>query len=585
MAQAKLNFDEKNIPADVLPLYERLLTGMQSANSVDAPTIPSTTDMLVVDEKGNLVFDELGEPIFDQSKYNEIETASRSYAEIAMKNSAYLFANTIALVVKSANGGNDNEAIYNFILRDGDSMAGKLQALRGFEAGIDGNKIFEIAKTPSEENQAIIEGLLQVTKDADIKGELNISNSLSIGGTKVLIGDNKTLNIEQSDINLIGEVKIMGSFVAGEFVVDKDSVSYNGNEFYHAGNANLDSIDWSMRDAHISGQLNALYNFALGIDNVALLYPKITGPNTSVQKAYIVADSDLHFSENYGLIFNGRIVLSACNSQEISLSAPGMTLNLGHSVENMSTNKISLQSDLWDYTNTFKLISKEGAGYFANGLAAQASPSGSIVLRSYVNDVDYGIVFDHQIRFGSETGPSIKEDISSKGLVIKLPGFNENNGYSGEFCVCSTTIEPHLTGQIAVNAIHFTTNSDLFSFDKRIESESFVIKSDTYKTRLIEDVLFFDDDKFIEGVADGLRFSANGFFDNNVSSRNFASGFAGYGWAVKNEKTDGGYRATFDSLTVRKKLRVYEFEVQKNAVTNGSLWVSNSCSGDEVVKL
>ena len=41
----------------------------------------------------------------------------------------------------------------------------------------------------------------------------------------------------------------------------------------------------------------------------------------------------------------------------------------------------------------------------------------------------------------------------------------------------------------------------------------------------------------------------------------------------------------FDSLTVRKKMRVYELEVQKNSVTNGSLWVSDSCSGDEVIAL
>ena len=38
-------------------------------------------------------------------------------------------------------------------------------------------------------------------------------------------------------------------------------------------------------------------------------------------------------------------------------------------------------------------------------------------------------------------------------------------------------------------------------------------------------------------------------------------------------------------LTVRKKMRVYELEVQKISVTNGSLWVSDSCSGDEVVEL
>lgn len=48
------------------------------------------------------------------------------------------------------------------------------------------------------------------------------------------------------------------------------------------------------------------------------------------------------------------------------------------------------------------------------------------------------------------------------------------------------------------------------------------------------------------------------------------------------DETYGGVHATFDTLTIRKKARFYELEVQKLSVTNGSLWVSDSCSGDEV---
>ena len=47
-------------------------------------------------------------------------------------------------------------------------------------------------------------------------------------------------------------------------------------------------------------------------------------------------------------------------------------------------------------------------------------------------------------------------------------------------------------------------------------------------------------------------------------------------------KLYGGYAATFDELTVRKKMRIYELEVQKISVTNGSLWISDACSGDLV---
>ena len=86
-------------------------------------------------------------------------------------------------------------------------------------------------------------------------------------------------------------------------------------------------------------------------------------------------------------------------------------------------------------------------------------------------------------------------------------------------------------------------------------------------------------------MADGIRWSGNAYFDRNLSSQRFASGFAGYGWAIMEDEMVGGISATFDSLTVRKKMRVYELEVQKISVTNGSLWVSDSCSGDEVIEL
>ena len=65
----------------------------------------------------------------------------------------------------------------------------------------------------------------------------------------------------------------------------------------------------------------------------------------------------------------------------------------------------------------------------------------------------------------------------------------------------------------------------------------------------------------------------------------FASGFAGYGWAIAQDELVGGYSATFDELTIRKKARFYELEVQKHSVTNGALWVSDSCSGDLVEEI
>jgi hypothetical protein len=129
------------------------------------------------------------------------------------------------------------------------------------------------------------------------------------------------------------------------------------------------------------------------------------------------------------------------------------------------------------------------------------------------------------------------------------------------------------------------SNVEFFRFGKPVEAGFFSINSSQYKTKLDENVLFFDDGVFLEGVTGGIFHSGNATFSGSISSTTFASGFAGYGWAVKADQLYGGYEATVDSLVVRKKMRVYELEVQKISATNGSLWVSDACSGDSVTEI
>ena len=54
---------------------------------------------------------------------------------------------------------------------------------------------------------------------------------------------------------------------------------------------------------------------------------------------------------------------------------------------------------------------------------------------------------------------------------------------------------------------------------------------------------------------------------------------------IRDSQLTGNISATFDELTIRKKMRIYELEVQKQSVTNGSLWVSDACSGDIVEEI
>ena len=66
----------------------------------------------------------------------------------------------------------------------------------------------------------------------------------------------------------------------------------------------------------------------------------------------------------------------------------------------------------------------------------------------------------------------------------------------------------------------------------------------------------------------------------SLGSPVFASGFGGYGW-----RFDAGTNTlTVDYLVVRKAMNVYELIVNQISATNGSLWVSNAITIEEVEK-
>ena len=72
---------------------------------------------------------------------------------------------------------------------------------------------------------------------------------------------------------------------------------------------------------------------------------------------------------------------------------------------------------------------------------------------------------------------------------------------------------------------------------------------------------------------------------DNLSSERFSTGFAGEGWAIRKKLETGNVELTVDEAVIRKKMRVYELEIQKISVVNGSLWVSDSCSADKVTTI
>lgn len=610
MAEAKLNFDEAALDksSDLYHLYDRLYQGMQKANEVDAPAFPSADDLIVKDNDGNATFDANGNPILDSAKTAQIDQISADYSGIMMKNSAYLFANSIMSVLSGTGSGTGGSTSSGFVSRAGDSMKGAFSAWYGFDAGVNGQKIFEVSIDADEKKWAIVHGNLRVTEDAEINGLIKVGKGISFDGNKTIYLDNNTLVIERQNITLKGDVTVDGTFTLGDVVINQNGIFWDKYEFYHSGNSNKSDVDWTMNngnvygnltvkgDASVDGKLTSSGGFSLGALQKPLLYSEtvssIDGDGNTVNTAQVVLDSDFRIINGHGIKFDNDYIVNVRNNSVVSFSAPGMIMNLGDSDNGKQTEKISLQSDIWDYSNNFKIISKEGAGNFPNGLRAQCAVNGSSVLETYRTDENnLGVLFHKQIRFGAIDGPAIYRDPNTGGLNIQIPYVNgEVSGNPTEQLSFKTyfaqTTSPFRNKSLSWSAtLHFASDAEFFAFDKPVEADYFAIKSDRYHTRLIEDALFFDDGKFIEGVTDGLRYAGNGYFDGNISSPSFASGFAGYGWAVKDEVTSGGFHATFDALTVRKKMRVYELEVQKISCTNGSLWVSDFCSGDEVIAL
>lgn len=591
-------------------VFNTLLDGMKKANEGTLPDY-SQGDYVtpLVDEDGNQIYwtDPDGNQIaLSAPNQSVIEKKIAEISDIQMQNAAYLFASVITTAANSATPDIDLTA---YLKKAGGSMTGLLGALHGFEAGIDGRVIFNVIQNAANAFVAHVYGNLIVDNDLDVKGQINLGdNGIWFSKHQAIFYNNSILKIENQDIAFKGDITIDGAFKLGDALINGSGIFWQGKEFYHSGNSNLSTIDWTMNngnvhsnlivkgDASIGGKLKSSGGFSLGALQEPLLYSEtntsIGNDGDTVSVAQVVLESDFRIINGHGIKFDNDYIINVRSSNVVSFSAPGMIMNLGDNSNGKQTSKISLQSDIWDYSNNFKLISKEGAGYFPNGLKADCAVNGSSVLETYRTDTDnLGVLFPKQIRFGTTSGAAIYQDPTTGDLNIQIPYKNgQATGTPIEQLKLSTYFEqtdsPFRDKSLEWSAsLHFFTDGEFFTFDKPVEAEYFAIKSSQYKTRLIEDALFFDDGKFIEGVADGLRYTGNGYFDGAISSPSFASGFVGYGWAVKDEVTSGGFHATFDTLTVRKKMRVYELEVQNNSCTNGSLWVSDFCSGDEVIAL
>lgn len=591
MAAAQLNFDENALDksSGLYDLYNRFYQGMRTANQVDAPdytTNPPLTENGEVDKE-------------------KIASQLSEYSDILMKNSAYMMANAIMSTVSG--GGSGGTAGVGFVSRNGDSMAGKLNALYGFEAGVQETKIFDVYIS-NDEKFAKVYGTLIVDGELSLSGKLSIGNDgIVMNGNQVLYFEENTLVVNGENVKFTGDVTLPedGKFTLGSIVISKDKILNGTFEYYHAGNINRQDVDFKMKDGHVYGDftvdgsasfngfVDLLHGFQLGEFGEKLLYSVQDDVESKIASVHL--KSDLHIEDGYAIKFNGKAIIKVTYGNEsiVSFSAPGMVLNLGDSDGDTKTKRIALQADLYNYSSDYVMVSTNGDGNFPNSLSAGCANSGPTVLQTYYNDTsDCGVVFQRKIRLGNISGPALYTNIGlNDTLIASLPyivvGDSAPTTHQIETTakyIQTTSLFRDISKDWSAT-LRLSTDAEFFRFEQPVEVHSLSIISEQYKTRLIENALMFGDAVFLEGVVDGIRHQGNAYFTGSLSSIRFASGFAGYGWAINESELYGGIAATFDELTVRKKMRVYELEVQKISITNGSLWVSDACSGDVVVEI
>lgn len=589
MAEAKLNFDESALDktTGLYDLYSRFYEGMRTANLCDGPdyvTNPPLTESGEIDTAA-------------------IEEGLANHSKILMKNSAYMMANAIMSSVSG--GGSGGGSYVGFVSRSGDSMTGALGALYGFQAGSGNKLIFETTIDSSDKQVAHIHGYLTVSEYLTVNGQFNIGNDgIFFSNQQSIFYKDDILNIASQDIKMTGKVAVDGDLSVGVISIGPNGIFNDKNEYYHSGNSNNSTTDWDMRDAHVygdltvdgaqnyNGRLTALKGFDLGEDGQKLLYSYKENEESA---AYIQLATDLALWSGYGIKFDNTYIIKVRGGSDniVSFAAPGKIMNLGDSDGETKTVHIALQTAIKNYNGDYSIVTQYGDGNFPNSFSAGCANSGPTVLQTYyTNANDCGFISKRNLRLGSANGPIINTGSLSDDVVFDLPyvhvlveGLPQTERIPFTISYKATTSLFRDQSQEWSASLNFNTDAEFFTFNKHVESESFSIISEKYKTRLIENTLFFDDGAFIEGLTDGLRFTGNAYYVNNVSSMRFASGFAGYGWAIAQDELVGGYSATFDELTIRKKARFYELEVQKHSVTNGALWVSDSCSGDLVEEI
>nr|DAJ88183.1 MAG TPA: hypothetical protein [Caudoviricetes sp.] len=500
---------------------------------------------------------------------------------IRLHNTAYNFASAIASGVTSEDSG---DGFLGYLKKSGGDMTGLLRANNGFEAGIGNSRV------------------LQVYNESGVTG-VRIAGELRAGGSSFYLGDKQVLcydkvndrvTIDGTNID-VGSATVYsrGKFIVGESEENGVSVStagilIKGNPVYHHGNANLTTVDWKMRNGYVSGDLEvagittvagrftAEHGVSLGDNGKSLL---------SINRDNIDINGFLSFNTGYGVRIDGIPVFVRSGEKDIQIGAVGGDLLLGSG----HTNKIRLLAGIADVDGDNLLITKYGGAYFPDSLTVRHN-YGDTLLSSYrVDNSDEGMIIHQKLRFANQYGAYLSGDNDGVVFSSRVEHITPDSP-AQEFVTYHTRFGYRASSSVYQPLNRFTdtlfisTDADFVCYDKPVEAKGHVGIDGSF-TRMADGKLFFTNEIYLSSSAGGIKHYGNAYFLGSVSSERFSSGMAGSGWGILHSQTTGNVTATFDEVIIRKKMRAYELEVQKSAATNGSLWVSDACQGDTVLKL
>lgn len=510
---------------------------------------------------------------------------------IRLKNTAYGFASAIAGAVAGEGDSGEGGLLLDYLKKSGGDMTGMLRADYGFEAGTGNTRVLETYSEEKTDAAGVVTG---VEYGVRITGSLRLGgNGLYLGGRQVLRhdGDTSVATLDAAHLDIAaGTVRSFGEWTFGEresgVFISPVLLQVAGHDVYHRGNANLPTVDWAMHDGEVQGglavagettlggALSALHGVRLGDGGKTLLF--FSGEDATL-------GGYLSFGEGFGIRIGGKDVLIRQAGDRIRLGSIGGDLLLGSD----DTPKIRLFSGLSDIDGEYLLVSPYGHASFPGSLTVRHN-YGAELLSSYRADsTDEGIIIHKRLRMGSADGFLVTGDKESLSLSSAV-SYTENGT---QVFIPHTTHAGHRasTGHYAPQnrrseSFFLSTDADFVTVDVPLEAAGHV-GIDGSATRLTDGALYFTEEVRLQAVAGGVKHHGDSLFTGSLSSEFFSSGFAGSGWAVRTNRTTGNVTATFDEVVARRKFRAYEFEVRKVSATNGSFWVSDSCSGDTVEKL